>query len=84
MKKVFSTLAALALIAPSVAAANAPAKTTTQALSIKNAAIKPVRASAKSGDAKLAPAVIIGVIATVAIIGGAVALANNDDTPDSR
>ena len=32
---------------------------------------------------ELAPAVIVGVLATVAIIGGAVALANNDDTPDS-
>ena len=28
-------------------------------------------------------AVIIGVLATAAIIGGAIALANNDDDPDS-
>ncbi|RYY25550.1 MAG: hypothetical protein EOP62_13065 [Sphingomonadales bacterium] len=32
---------------------------------------------------ELAPAVLIGVLATVAIVGGAVVLANNDDTPDS-
>jgi len=34
-------------------------------------------------DSELAPAVIIGVLATAAIIGGAIALANNDDDPDS-
>ncbi|UZK66241.1 hypothetical protein [Sphingomonas sp. M1-B02] len=41
--------------------------------------------AATSGDeeSELAPAVIIGVLATAAIIGGAVALANNDDDPDS-
>ncbi|WP_066801038.1 hypothetical protein [Sphingomonas soli] len=32
---------------------------------------------------EFAPAVIIGVLATVAIIGGAVVLANSDDSPDS-
>ncbi|MES2986279.1 MAG: hypothetical protein V4808_00090 [Pseudomonadota bacterium] len=32
---------------------------------------------------EVAPAVLIGVLATVAIIGGAVVLANSDDTPDS-
>ena len=46
---------------------------------------KSVRSSTKSGKAnELAPAVIIGVLATVALIGGAVALANNDDDPDSN
>lgn len=46
--------------------------------------LKQVRASTKSDKgSELAPAVIIGVLATVAIIGGAVALANNDDDPDS-
>lgn len=80
MKNVISALAALALVAPSVAAAQ-PAS---QALSIKKAAVKPVRAAAKPGDSKLAPAVIIGVIATVATIGGAIALASNDDEGDSR
>ncbi|RYE03312.1 MAG: hypothetical protein EOP61_05145 [Sphingomonadales bacterium] len=32
---------------------------------------------------ELAPAAIIGVLATAALIGGAVVLANSDDTPDS-
>jgi len=32
---------------------------------------------------ELAPAVLIGVLATAAIIGGAVILSNSDDTPDS-
>lgn len=35
----------------------------------------------KSSEA--APAVLVGVLATVALIGGAVILANGDDTPDS-
>lgn len=33
---------------------------------------------------RLAPAILIGVLATVAIIGGAVILADNADTPDSN
>lgn len=43
-----------------------------------------VRASTvgKKGS-DLAPAVLIGVLATVAIIGGAVVLADSDDSPDS-
>lgn len=32
---------------------------------------------------ELAPAVLIGVLATVALVGGAVILADSDDTPDS-
>ncbi|HWK34978.1 hypothetical protein [Sphingomonas sp.] len=48
------------------------------------ASAKDVRAaSATKKSSKLAPAVIIGVLATVAIIGGAIALADNDDDPDS-
>jgi hypothetical protein len=44
-----------------------------------------VRASTASGKkSDLAPAVLIGVLATAAIIGGAVALADNDDDPDSN
>ena len=39
--------------------------------------------TASENDSELAPAVIIGVLATAAIIGGAIALANNDDDPDS-
>ena len=42
------------------------------------------RASTKGDkNSELAPAVIIGVLATAAIIGGAIALADNDDDPDS-
>ncbi|WP_404338120.1 hypothetical protein AB2M62_04320 [Sphingomonas sp. MMS12-HWE2-04] len=40
--------------------------------------------TASEKDSELAPAVIIGVLATVAIIGGAVALADNNDDPDSN
>lgn len=43
-----------------------------------------VRATTASKDKnELAPAVLIGVLATVAIIGGAVVLADSDDSPDS-
>ena len=76
MKKIISALAAVALMVPSVASA----ATASESLSVKSASVKPVRAAAKSGKAKLAPAVIIGLLATVAIIGGAVALAGNDDS----
>lgn len=74
MKKIVSALAAVALMVPSVASAS----TASESLSVKTASVKPVRAAAKSGKAKLAPAIIIGLIATVAIVGGAVAIANND------
>lgn len=40
--------------------------------------------TATDKDSELAPAVIIGVLATAAIVGGAVALADNDDDPDSN
>ncbi|AJP72590.1 hypothetical protein [Sphingomonas hengshuiensis] len=40
--------------------------------------------TASEKDSELAPAIIIGLIATVAIVGGAVAIANNDDEPDSN
>ena len=43
-----------------------------------------VRSSTVSeDDSELAPAVLVGVLATVAIIGGAVILADSDDSPDS-
>jgi hypothetical protein len=43
-----------------------------------------VRASTSTDkDSDLAPAILIGVLATVAIVGGAVVLADSDDTPDS-
>lgn len=48
------------------------------------ASLLSLRASTKADkENELAPAIIIGVIATAALIGGAVAIANNDDEPDS-
>ena len=40
-------------------------------------------ATTAENDSELAPAVLVGVLATAALIGGAVILANSDDTPDS-
>ena len=62
--------------------------TTTPVLAAQDSAsalsLSKARASTKSKkSSELAPAVIIGVLATAALIGGAVALANNDDDPDS-
>ena len=46
--------------------------------------ISKVRSATKGkSQGELAPAVLIGVLATVAIIGGAVVLADSDDSPDS-
>ena len=46
--------------------------------------ISKVRSATKGkSQSELAPAVLIGVLATVAIIGGAVVLADSDDSPDS-
>lgn len=73
MKKVLSAVAALALVAPSVASAAAPA----QALSVKSAAVKPVRAAAKQGQAKAVSTPVI-VIGLAAVIGGIVAIASGD------
>ena len=43
-----------------------------------------VRAStASKSKSELAPAVLIGILATVAVVGGAVILADSDDSPDS-
>lgn len=40
-------------------------------------------ATSTDESSELAPAVLVGVLATVAIIGGAVVFANSDDSPDS-
>ena len=46
--------------------------------------ISKVRAATSSkGESELRPGVIVGVLATVALIGGATILANGDDKPDS-
>jgi hypothetical protein len=78
LKLFVATATALSIAAsPALAQAGAAAK-----LSVKNVAA--ARASTDAGDSnKLAPAILIGVLATVALIGGAIVLADSDDTPDS-
>lgn len=75
MSKLLAAVAATSLVAtPALANTAAP-------LSVaKVASVKASTSSKKSS--KLAPAVLIGVLATVAIVGGAVALAddNNSDS----
>jgi hypothetical protein len=79
MNKIISALALLSMTVPSVASASTAAGSlSVKSTSVSSASVKPVRAAAKSGKAKLSPSIIIGIIATVAIIGGAVALADND------
>ncbi len=53
--------------------------------SASSLSLSSVRASTSTGKkSELAPAVLIGVLATVAIVGGAVILADSDDSPDSK
>ena len=40
-------------------------------------------ATSSENESEMRPAVIVGVLATIAVIAGAVAFANGDDTPDS-
>lgn len=75
----FTKLLTAAAIASMATAPVLAAPTSASKLSLSG-----VRASTSdSDDNQLAPAVLIGVLATVAIIGGAVVLADSDDTPDS-
>jgi hypothetical protein len=75
----FSKLLTAAAVASLAATPVLAAPTSASKLSLSG-----VRASTSSSKkSELAPAVIIGVLATAAIIGGAVALADNDDSPDS-
>lgn len=68
IRKLVLGVAAAGLVLGSAAAAAAPA----------------ARAASELEEAEgLAPAVIIGVLATVAIIGGAVVLADSDEEPVS-
>ena len=77
LKSLVATATAL-----SIAASPALAQTGAAKLSLSNAA--PARASTDAGDSnELAPAILIGVLATIAIIGGAIVLADSDDDPDS-
>lgn len=73
MKKILAAAAALSMLAPSVASA----QTAAQALSVKSAAVKPVRAAAKQGQAKAVSTPVI-VIGLAAVIGGIVAIASGD------
>lgn len=75
----FTKLLTAAAIASMATAPVLAAPTSASKLSLSG-----VRA-ATAGEKKseLAPAVLIGVLATVAIIGGAVILADSDDSPDS-
>lgn len=76
MKKIISSLAVVALVAPSVAMA-APAPTAASSLSVKSASVKSVRAAAKPGKSKAVatPLLILGVIAA---LGGIVVVAGGD------
>lgn len=76
MKKLISAAVAIALIAPSVASA----ATASQALSLKAAAVQPVRASANAGKAKAVPGVLIGVLAIAATTGIVIAVTGGDDS----
>ena len=71
MKKIALSLAALSLLAPSVAMAGSA----TESLSVRNAAIQPVRAAGPAGKARgvggSTPLVILGVLV---VVGGGILL----------
>jgi hypothetical protein len=75
MKKFVSAIAAMALVVPTVASA----ATASEALSLKSAALQPVRASAKPGKAKAVstPLILLGLAAAV---GAIVIIADNSDS----
>lgn len=78
MKNVVSVLAALSLVAPSVASAATTApNNAARALSVEAAAMQPVRASAKAGKKKaVATPLLILLVAGVA--GGIAAAVSGD------
>lgn len=73
-KGISTALAAFSLVAVPTLASAAPVATPLTA---------PATEQVDGDNAAIGGAVIIGVLATAAIIGGAVALANNDDDPNS-
>ena len=77
MKKIVSALVVAALMAPSVASA----ATAAGSLSVKSAAVQPVRAAAKSGKSKAVSTPVI-ILAALAAVGGIVAIA--DGGSDSK
>lgn len=76
MKKIALSLAALSMLAPSIAMAGSA----TDSLSVRNAAIQPIRAAAPKGKAKAVatPLIILGVLVVVG--GGILLLDDNDDS----
>ena len=78
MKKIISALAAVALMVPSVASA----ATASESLSVKSASVKPVRAAAKSGKAKVAGLPLPVLFGIFAIVGVSVIIAA--DGSDSK
>lgn len=75
----FTKLLTAAAIASMATAPVLAAPTSASKLSLSG--VRAATVSKKKSD--LAPAVLIGVLATVAIIGGAVILADSDDKPNS-
>lgn len=73
MKKIALSLAALSLLGPSVAMAGSA----TNSLSVRNAAIQPVRAAAPAGKTKAVatPLIILGVLV---VVGGGILLLDDD------
>ena len=76
----FTKLLTAAAIA-SMATAPVLAAPTSPAAKLSLSGVRAATTAKKSSDIR--PAILIGVLATVAVIGGAIVLANSDDTPDS-
>ncbi len=73
MKKIISALALVALMAPSAA-------TAAGSLSVKSAAVQPVRAAAKPGKTKAASGTLVAVLAAAAVVGGIVIASGGSDS----
>ena len=78
MKKIISALAVVALMAPSVA--SAATATAAGSLSVKSAAVQPVRAAAKPGKAKATSGTLIAVLAAAAVVGGIIIASDGSDS----
>ena len=76
MKKIVSAFAVVALMAPSVASA----ATAAGSLSVKSAAVQPVRAAAKPGKAKATSGTLIAVLAAAAVVGGIIIASDGSDS----
>ncbi len=68
MKKLFMGIAAMSMVVPSVASAG----TAAQALSVKTAAVEPVRAAAQPGETELAGLPLILVLLGLVAVGGVI------------